>query len=415
MTAAPVDADPIGRTLFRLSIGVFFLGGFLTVLVSMIVPRLTITLTLDYAQALLVQFAFHLSYLLFAVPITRAIVRIGYMRAIVTGLSVMLVGCLGLIGAAAAESFPLVLLALLTLSSGITFLQIAVNTVVTVVGAPHRAAARLTLLQGFNSFGTVLAPLVGAELLLRHALAPGAPAMGGVTLPFLIGAAGLGVLAIAFARRRDLLADAAADAAPLPPGRLAIVLADRRLMFGVAAIFAYVGAEVTIGTLLANYLMLPHTLAATPLAAGRLVTLYWAGAMIGRFAGSVPLRRGHAPGWLALAASGAVTLTAIAAIAGGEIGAAALIAVGLCNSIMYPTIYALALPSAPDAAPVGSMLLCMAVVGGAVVPLVTGVIADRVGLAPALLLPAACYGVIMLFALRSVAGAPRKVLAGKAV
>src|SRR5690242_18437289 len=116
MTAAPDDADPIGRTLFRLSIGVAFLGGFLTVLVSMIVPRLTITLALDYAQALLVQFAFHLSYLLFAVPITRAIVRIGYMRAIVTGLSVMLAGCLGLVGAAGAESFPLVLLALLTLS-----------------------------------------------------------------------------------------------------------------------------------------------------------------------------------------------------------------------------------------------------------------------------------------------------------
>ena len=415
MTAAFADGDRVGRTVFRLSIGVAFLGGFLTVLVSMIVPRLTITLALDYAQALLVQFAFHLSYLLFAVPITRAIVRIGYMRAIVTGLSVMLAGCLGLVGAAGAESFPLVLLALLTLSSGITFLQIAVNTVVTVIGEPRRAPARLTLLQGFNSFGTVLAPLIGAELLLRDALARGQPAMGGVTWPFLIGAVGLGALAIAFARRRDLLEHAPGEAAPLPPGRLAVVLADRRLMFGVAAIFAYVGAEVTIATLLANYLMLPTTLAAAPLVAGRLVTLYWTGAMIGRFAGAVLLRRGHAPGWLALAAAGAVTLTAIAALVTGTIGAAALIAVGLCNAIMYPTIYALALPADPDTAPIGSMLLCMAVVGGAIVPLVTGVIADRIGLAPALLLPAACYGVIVLFAARCAAGASKPALVGETV
>ena len=398
MTSPSDAADRIARTLFRLSIGVFFLGGFLTVLVSLIVPRLTLTLQLDYARALLVQFAFHLSYLLFAVPITRTIVRIGYMRAIVAGLSVMLVGCIGLVGAAGIQSFALLLLALLTLSSGITFLQIAANTVVTVIGSSRGAAARLTLLQGFNSLGTVVAPLIGAELMLRHMAAARQQPMGGITAPFLIGAAGLGALAIAFARRRDLLAATAGDAAPLPPGRFAALIADRRLMTGVIAMFAYVGAEVTIGTLLANFLMLPTTLAATPLAAGRWVTLYWAGAMAGRFGGAFVLRRVRAPDLLIVVAIGAALLTALAGSIAGAGGAAALIAVGLCNSVMYPTIYALALPTEPEVAPAGSMLLCMAVVGGAIVPLATGLIADRIGLPPALLLPAACYAVIAVFA-----------------
>jgi FHS family L-fucose permease-like MFS transporter len=403
---APAAPDPVARTLFRLSIGIFFLGGFLTVLVSMIVPRLTLTLSLDYAQALLVQFAFHLSYLLFAVPITRAIVRLGYMRSIVAGLTVMLAGCLALTAAASAGSFAGVLLALLTLSSGITFLQIAANTVVTVIGPSRQAAARLTLLQGFNSLGTVIAPLIGAQAMLRSAAIAGQPALGAITLPFLIGAAGLGALALAYARRRDLLAGVAGDAVALPPGRLTSVLADRRLLGGVTAIFAYVGAEVTIGTLLANYLMLPTTLGASPLHAGRLVTLYWGGAMVGRFAGAALLRRFRSPVLLMVAAGGATLLSLIGAGAAGPVGAAALIAVGLCNAIMYPTIYALALPADPARAPIGSMLLCMAVVGGALVPMLTGIAADRIGLAPALALPALCYAAIVAFALSCRRDAP---------
>lgn len=162
--------------------------------------------------------------------------------------------------------------------------------------------------------------------------------------------------------------------------------------------FAYVGAEVTIGTLLTNYLMEPTILGATPVAAGRLVSFYWAGAMIGRFAGAAVLRRIAATRVLATVAVGAAALTLVATLASGIASAVALLAVGLCNAVMYPTIYALALPSAEELAPLGGMLLCMAVVGGAVMPLLTGVAADAVGLGPALVIPALCYAGIAAFA-----------------
>ncbi|MGY4395814.1 FHS family L-fucose permease-like MFS transporter [Sphingomonas sp. UYAg733] len=396
----------ISKSLFDLSIGVFFLGGFLTSIVGLLVPRLTLTLGLDYTRALLVQFAFHLSYLLFAFPIAVVILRVGYMRSIVAGLSVMVAGCLALIGSAEWRSFALVLLALLTLSTGITFLQIAANTVVTVVGPSRHAAARLTLLQGFNSLGTVLGPLIGAVFLLGSiGIDPGGPRSAGLgadAAPFVVGAILLGLLAIAFYRQRDLLGRArpgsVATGMGAVFGTLPAVLRNRRLLGGTVAMFAYVGAEVAIGTLIPNFLMLPDILHSAPLAAGQLVSLYWGGAMIGRFAGAWLLRRIDAGLLLASVAIGAMALTTLASLSGGITGAVALIAVGLCNSIMYPTIYALALPGDEAKAPLGSMFLCMAVVGGAIVPLLTGVLADRIGLALSLLLPAACYIVIASFA-----------------
>ena len=393
--------DPVGRQLFRLSIGVFFIGGFLTSVVSLLAPRLKLILGLGYTQALLVQFSFHSSYLLFALPIAVAIVRIGYMRAIATGLAVMVLGCLGFAFAQSAHHFLLVLGALLLLSLGITFLQIAANTVVTIVGASAKSAARLTLLQGFNALGTVLGPLLAAPFLL------GGPALAGnntnadanVALPFLMAAAVLTVLALAFIRRRNLLPRGDRSIVAAPALRhLPVVLKDRRLLAGTAAIFAYVGAEVTIGTLLTNYLMRPEILAVSPVTAGQMVSLYWGGAMLGRFAGALLLRRITPALLLASVAVGAALLTSIATVATGDAGALALLAVGLCNAVMYPTIYALALPTDETLAPMASMLLCMAVVGGAVVPLLTGVAADAVGLVPALTLPALCYVGIAAFA-----------------
>ncbi len=405
-TSSPDPEARTSKTLFELSIGVFFLGGFLTSIVGLLVPRLTLTLGLDYTRALLVQFAFHLSYLLFAFPIALAILRIGYMRAIVAGLAVMVAGCLALIASAEWRSFALVLLALLTLSTGITFLQMAANTVVTVVGPSRRAAARLTLLQGFNALGTVLGPLIGAVFLLGSiGIDRGGP-VGDDAVPFIGGAVLLGILAIAFHRQRNLLGKAALSPAGALLRHLPTVLHDRRLLAGTVAMFAYVGAEVAIGTLIPNYLMLPDILRATPLAAGQLVSLYWGGAMIGRFAGAFLLRRIDAGMLLAVAGLAAMALAAVASLAGGMTGAVALLAVGLCNSIMYPTLYALALPEDDAQAPLASMLLCMAVVGGAIVPLLTGVLADRIGLELALLLPASCYLVIAGFAVanRTAAG-----------
>jgi len=393
-----VPTDP-ARRLFSLSIGVFLIGGFLSSLVNLYVPRLTLFYGLDYARALLVQFAFHLSYLVFAAPIGAAIVRLGYMRSAATGLAVMAAATGFLLVAHGLHSYLLILAALLALSGGITFLQIAANTVVAVVGDGGGAAFRLTFLQAFNSIGTVVAPLAAAPFLL-DAAAPreGAAAAAAIAPPFLAAAAVLIVLTIAFIAARGLL-DRTPEAATA--GRAIdwrALVGNRRLMAGAAAIFAYVGAEVAIGALLVNYLVDPAVLGAGAIAAARLVSLYWGGALVGRALGAFVMRRVAPARLLALAALGAAALTALAATAEGPIGAVALIAVGLCNSIMYPTIYVLALPRDPALATPGATILCMAVVGGAIVPVLTGLVADATTLAAALALPAACYLAIAAFA-----------------
>lgn len=398
----PVNADherTPGR-LFRLSIGVFFTGGFLTSSVSLLVPQLKLVLALDYVQALLVQLAFHASYLLFALPITAFIVASGYMRAIAAGLAIVAAGCLALAIAQHALSFTLVLGALLLLSAGQTLLQMAANTVVTVIGPPRDAARRLTLLQGFNSLGTVAGPVISAPLLLA-----GRDSRAGWTftaaLPFAGAAVLTAMLAFAYFRSRSLLtqgSETPARAFISPRQMFDIFFQDRRLRWGTAAIFVYVGAEVTIGALLPSVLMLPDRLSVGPVAAGRLVSLYWGGAMLGRFVGAWAMTRVSEARLLAFVGLGAATLTIASVLQLGGLGAAALIAVGLCNSIMYPAIYALSLPKDERKAPVASMWLCMAVVGGAVVPLATGAIADAVALLPSLAVPAACYLFIAVFA-----------------
>jgi FHS family L-fucose permease-like MFS transporter len=385
--------------LFRLSIGIFFMGGFVTSLVSLLGPRLTLIDKLDYTRGALVQLAFHSSYLLFALPATAMLVRVGYMRAITLGLLVMASGCLGLSGAAWSAQYWVLLAALLSLSAGITFLQIAANVIQPVLEQSGRGASRLTLLQGFNSVGTVLAPLIGASFLLRGTdLQAGAPGWLVLALPFIACAAVLFGLSFAFWRAREILASFARPR-PLPLTQLRRVLAEPRLIFGAAAMFGYVGAEVTIGGLLANYLAQPAILGATPTNAGRLVSLYWGGAMIGRFAGAWAMTRWRPPVLLTVVAIGAMILVATSTQAQGVIGGTALIAVGLCNAIMYPTLFALSLPEDRSCAPYASMALCMAVVGGAVIPLLTGMLADQIGLAGALALPLLCYVVIAAFAL----------------
>ncbi|WP_010544070.1 MFS transporter [Sphingomonas elodea] len=381
--------------LFRRSIGIFFLGGFVTALVGLLVPRLTLVDGLDYTRATFVQFAFHSSYLLFALPITMLLVRTGYMRAIAIGLAVMTLACVALGGAAWIGSYALLLAALLALSTGITFLQIAANVVQPLVATEGGGAARLTLLQGFNSIGTVLAPLLGAGLLLH---AGGGFGRLPLALPFLACALALAGLCLAFWQARDLLADHPAPRR-LPLAELIRVLRTPRLAWGSLAMFGYVGAEVTIGSLLTNYLAQPAILGADPATAGRLVSLYWGGAMLGRFAGAFGLARIAPARLLAMVAIAAVALIAIATQTQGPLGAAALLGVGLCNAIMYPTIFALALPEDRGAAAYASMILCMAVVGGAVVPFATGALADRLGLATALGLPLLCYLGIAAFAL----------------
>jgi FHS family L-fucose permease-like MFS transporter len=403
--------DRAATRLFRLSIGICFFGGFLTSIVSLLVPRMRLLFDLNYAESLSVQLAFHSSYLLFAIPIAAIIVRVGYMRAIASGLVVMVMGCLGFVQAHAMLNFMLVLAALLLLSVGITFLQIASNAVVTIVGPSSHAAARLTLLQGFNSLGTVAGPLLCAQFLLPQS--NGSFEYGGagsVVLPFAFSALALLILAAAFAMNRNMLGPATQASPNAKPRFFSVLKGDRKLQMGTVAMFAYVGAEVTIGALLTNYLMLEKTLGASPVAAGRIVSLYWGGAMVGRFIGAFLMQRLRPAVMLTAVAVGAAALTSFGALYDGRAGAIALLAVGLCNAIIYPTVYAMALPDKPESAPIASMFLCMAVVGGAIIPYLTGVIADWQSLGTSLLLPAACYVGIALFAWSCIA-APRKVTA----
>ena len=383
---------PAARRLFLLSIGVFAIGGFVTSLVSLLVPRLTALYGSSYSHAFLVQMAFHLSYLLFALPIGRMITRRGYMRSATIGLAIMSAAMVILVIANALRLFPLLLIALLLLSCGITFLQIASNTVVAVVGQAEGAAFRLNLLQGCNSAGTIAAPLLGAVFLTERVGAGGAP-------PFVFALLILLVLTICYARNRRLLDTALAAESAIAPFDLRSALKDRKLVWGMAAIFAYVGAEVSIGALLANYLMQPGTLNARPAAAARMLSLYWGGAMVGRFAGGFIMRRCSPSTPLLIAALAAAALTLISASLGGLPGSATLIAVGLFNSIMYPTIYVLALPAQTERATSAATLLCMAIVGGAVIPMLCGGIADRVGLGPSLYVPLLCYLIVAAFAL----------------
>lgn len=386
-------------SLFRLCIGVYFIGGFLNTLVGLLVPRLRMIEGLDHTRSMLVQFAFHSSYLVFALPITALVVRTGYMRSIATGLIVMAVGCALLAASLVSLSYAAVLLALLALAGGVTFLQIAGNIVVPVVEPVRRAVSRMTLLQGFNSLGTVLASLGGATLLLDAGRTPAIDDAGHVriVLPFLIVALVTSALAAAFVRRRDLLS---ALPAPIrvPLSGIRAVLSSPRLLAGGGAMFAYVGAEVTIGTLLVEYLAMPDVLNVTPVVGGQLVSLYWAGALVGRLIGARFLTRFGAPAMLLVCAVCAVVLVATAITQHGPVAAAALLAVGLCNAIMYPTIFALSLPDDRATAPYASMLLCMVVVGGAIIPVLTGVIADAAGLTRSFMLPGACYIVIAVFA-----------------
>ena len=398
--------------LFRLSIGTYFTGGFVVSLVSLLVPRLKLLMGLDYTQASLIQLAFHSSYLLFALPITAALVRVGYMRGIAWGTAVMALGCAGIIAAAWFHSYVGVLIALLALSGGITFLQIAGAIVIAVIEREERAVSRMTLLQGFNSIGTVLAPLVGASFLLTDRSAGGDErGWATLSLPFVACILVLLAITISYVVARDLLRGIG-EPRRIPLAALGRVLGDRRLVAGSVAMFGYVGAEVTIGTLLTNYLVQPGVLGVEPVTAGRLVSLYWAGAMVGRFAGAALLTRWPPPRLLAGMAVAATGCALAATVATGWIGAAALIAVGLCNSIMYPTLFALSLPDDQSVAPYASMVLCMAVVGGAVIPVLTGMLADATTLAASLTLPALCYVAIAAFALRRGRRPARKVPEG---
>ena len=402
-TDIPASGNVRNHTLTALVVFLFFAWGFATVLIDSLVPKLKGLFELTYTQVMLTQFSFFVGYLFFSIPAGFVLSRIGYMRSTVVGLAVMAVGCIMFAPAAALGSFPAFLLALFVMAAGITMLQVAANPFIAELGPEPSSHSRLTLAQAFNSLGTTIGPWVGAALILgggvalnARELSPAAVAVlrrneaQAVQIPFLGIAAVLLLVAVAFwLLRRSSAPSVNAKVANL--GEIVRLFNRPRLMLGTLAIFVYVGAEVSIGSVMTNYLMQPSVLGLISSRAGRLVIYYWGGAMIGRFIGAYILQQAK-PGYvLSACAVAALVLALLSSFTTGTVAAYSLIAVGLFNSIMFPTIFALASEELGDETPNGSALLCMAIVGGAVIPVVTGAVADATSLATSLLVPAVCY------------------------
>jgi len=380
----------------------FFIFGGITSLNDVLIPKLKQLFELSYAQVMLVQSAFFLAYFIVSAPAGVLVERLGYMRSAVAGLLTMTAGCLLFTPASQSGTFLPFLAALFVLAAGITIVQVVANPLICLLGQPETASSRLTFAQAFNSLGTTIFPYVGSLLILRSLTDPHGAQLSGAALAafrahqahvvdrtYMGIAAAIVIVAALVWQRRNRLHEARQGGAN--PIKSLDLLRRPRFAFGTLGIFLYVGAEVSVGSLLASFLMRGDTLDLTPVAAGQRVALYWGGAMVGRFAGAGLLQR-FAPGnVLATAATCVIALLLIAALSTGTLSGFALIAVGLFNSIMFPTIFALASEGLGERVPEGSGLICMAIVGGALVPLLTGTVADASTMRMALLVPALCH------------------------
>jgi FHS family L-fucose permease-like MFS transporter len=379
----------------------FFMWGLLTSLNDVLIPHLKAIYTLTYLQAMLVQFCFFGAYFVVSLPAGALIRRIGYQKGAVTGLLIAAIGC-ALFYPAARSGYALFLFAFFVLAAGITILQVAANPYVTVLGPSTTASSRLTLTQAFNSLGTTVGPYVGGMLILTAATAAvtQSPAGQAATVqgPYLGLAIALAVLALAFAAARLPKLVHAEDDASDDGSRGA--LAHRHLVFAAVAIFVSVGGEVSIGSFLVNFLG-DASVASLPAAtAAGYVSVYWLGAMIGRFIGFAVMRTISPGKALAFNACAAIVLIVTAIVASGPVAMWAILAVGLCNSIMFPTIFSMGLHGLGKYTGQGSGILCMAIVGGALVPFAQGILADNIGLKLSFVVPAACYAFILFFGLK---------------
>ena len=402
----PDNAASLQTFVFAL----FFVFGGITSLNDVIIPKLKDLFTLSYAQAMLVQSAFFAAYFVVSIPAAAIVQRIGYMRTAVTGLVTMAVGCLLFIPASSSGMFATFLLALFVLASGITIVQVVANPLISMLGKPQTAHSRLTFAQAFNSLGTTVFPYVGAILILGSLATIDPSTLSGAALDAFreeetrvvvhtyIGLAiALVLLAGAVWINRGKLTETPAPSASIL-GAFDL-LRQPRFARGALCIFLYVGAEVAIGSIIVNYLMEADVLGLGAEAAGKHVPLYWGGAMVGRFIGAALLRMFSPGKVLACAAAMTILLLLISANTTGEVSGWSLLAIGLFNSIMFPTIFSLACEGLGSRAAEGSGVICVAIVGGAVVPLLMGFAADAAGLKLALAVPAVCYAVILYFGL----------------
>ncbi|MGH8074437.1 MAG: sugar MFS transporter [Lysobacter sp.] len=420
--ATPQIATAAGspRQTHRLALAVvttiFFMWGFLTCLNDILIPHLKAQFELSWVQAMLIQFTFFGAYFLMSLPAGRLVATLGYKKGIVAGLAIAGLGALMFWPAAAVHSYPVFLAALFVLATGITVLQVAANPYVALLGPEKTSHSRLTLAQSMNSLGTTIAPLFGGLLILSaapktveelavmpatEALAYRAAEAQAVQGPYLGLALALFVLAAIVMAFRLPAIGGVEDAAHNHRYSIRDALRHKHVLFGVLAIFFYVGAEVSVGSVLVNYLAMPHIgLGLTEQQATTYVSMYWGGALVGRLVGAALLTRVDPRKLLGVFALIAAALLAVTMMSSGELAKWSVVSIGLFNSIMFPTIFALGIERLGPLTSKASSLLVMAIVGGAIIPLAMGWLADAYGLQMAFLLPMLCYGFILYYALR---------------
>jgi FHS family L-fucose permease-like MFS transporter len=393
-TSSRTTADT-GRSHFAFlaMTSLFFIWGFVTALNDILIPHLKAAFSLSYTQAMLVQLCFFGAYFLLSPLAGRLIERIGFLGGILAGLVTLASGCLLFYPAAELATYPLFLTALFVLAGGVTLLQVSANPYVAALGSARTAASRLSLAQAVNSLGHTLAPLFGAALIFAAAQSDAKA----VQLPYLLLAGFCLLVTVIFARLKlpvlEANTEAAATSVTDTPARLPLPFYG-----AVAAIFLYVGAEVSIGSFLINYLALPELGAFNEQTASTWVSYYWGGAMLGRFAGAVITRYINALLVLALYAVVAIALLLLTMSQTGMLAAVAVISIGFFNSIMFPTIFTHGIAGLGNLTSRGSGLLCQAIVGGALVPLLQGVAADSIGVQHSFIVPLLAYVYIAGFA-----------------
>jgi FHS family L-fucose permease-like MFS transporter len=402
------------RAGFATETTLFFMWGFITVSIDPLIAALKAIFKLTYAEAMLTQFAFFMAYFVVSLPAAALIARLGNSRSIMFALGVMVLGCLIVPLATMFDTYSLVLVALFVIASGITILQVVANPLAAALGRPERSHFRLTFSQTFNSLGTFLAPKLVAPIILAggiFAVTHGAevtPALREETFRkidsvFFMMAGALLLLALfIFVFRKLLDVTKPVDEGQRPS--IATAFQSRWAVFGACAIFLYVGAEVSIGSAMTNFLHEPDMLNISMEEAGKMVSYYWGGAMVGRLIGSLLLFlvKQRAPLLLAGFAAIATCLCLAVSQLEGATSAYLALSIGLFNSIMFPVIFTATLERSTAAPAATSGLLCLAIVGGAILPYVFGVIADAAGLHAAYFLPAVAYALIVIFAVASV-------------
>ena len=384
----------------------FFTWGLITSLNDVLIPHLKAIFTLTYVRAMLIQFSFFGAYFVMSIPSGYLVEHLGYRKGIIIGLATAGIGCLGFYPAASMQSYPLFLAALFVLASGITLLQVAANPYVAVLGKPETASSRLNLTQAFNSLGTTVGPYVGSALILTAATTGAVDVASEVKTvqgPYLALAGVLFLIAIIFAQFKLPVVPGTDEttAGRAEADAVRSIWQHSHLVLGVVAIFVYVGAEVAIGSFLVSFMSQPEIGGLTEREAGQnYLFLYWGGAMVGRFAGSIILRKVK-PGYLlAFNAVCAIALLITAMLVGGRTAMWAVLAIGLFNSIMFPTIFTLAIARLGRHTGEGSGLLCMAIVGGAIIPVAQGYFADNMGILLSFFIPAICYAYIVYYGVK---------------